>query len=303
MGTPLSFSGSKNPDLFFCSHMDEKIPRSAKRVLGNGLALTAANPKCKDQDILSLDYNRILPFGRMDLRLLPAGLSPGSAMLEIKFNGMTIVYCNALRLATPIAGEKAEAIKCDMLLLDTPVATSQFPAPSTVKKQLVSWSDSFKNRSGLSAIVCSSKSDVFNAVAALSSLDISIFAHKNIFNMLRNTGYLTTEHSKIAPLTKKLPSLGTLLLPLKSWNSGSIFTNNIAASCIIGEGELKKPTDERFIFGHRETEKILLAFARSTGAKSVALGAAYTVQNAEIFKKAGFNVYYSKKPVQLPLPF
>ncbi|MBN2802099.1 MAG: hypothetical protein JXR91_03295 [Deltaproteobacteria bacterium] len=303
MGTPLSFCGSKKPDLYFCSHMDEKIPLNAKRVLGNSLTLTAVNSKNKNQDILALDYERTFSFGRMDLKLLPAGLSPGSSMLEIKFNDMTIIYCNALRLANPIAGEKASKINCDILLLDTPITEYQLQAPVTVKTQLLKWVNESLEQNQTCSIVCSNKSDAFNTVSALFSSDIPVYAHKSIYEMLRDTGYLALNSASIEKLNpKKWPENGAIILPFKAWNSTPKFLNKSGSACAVGEKENKNKIDKQFVFGNRESLKVLIAFARSTGTKAVALGSAYTTEHATMFRKAGFTVYYSKKPVQLALP-
>jgi hypothetical protein len=303
MGTPLAFAGVKKPDLLFCSHMDQRLPRNTRRVLGSSLMLQALNPGRKDMDVLAIDYNRVLTFGRMDLRLLPAGLSPGAAMLEINYNNATIIYCNALELAHPVAGEKAADVKCDMLLLDTPVSQIKSPAPSTVKRQFLKWVDSLDRSAGAAAVICARRSDVFNITASLSNNKIQVYAHRTVFEMLRNTGYLAVGGGDVSKLGSKWPAEGLVLLPQKAWNSTQKWKSIVSGVCAAGEGCTGGGIDAEFIFAEARTEKELVAFAKSTGTEIVALGSGFTPSNAAVFKKAGFKVYYSRKPIQLPLPF
>ena len=296
LGTPLAFSGAKSPGLLFYSHLDQPLPRSTKRIIGTSFLMSAVRARKHQMDMLAVDYDRLFRLGRMDLRLLPAGLGPGSAMLEIRFEGRKILYCGGLRVAKPLSGEAVAAPRCDLLLLDASPTLGRLVAPRTVRREFLEWVAARERRQVASAVVCDSRAAVYDVVSSVGRLPVPVHAHRSTYEMLRDTGYLGVGPDHILRLERSWPTGGLVLFSRRAWTS---MREKVPGDvCFIGaprNGEVS------FGFGLGEGPRGLLAFARSTGATAVALGPRCGEAVAEVFQRAGFNAISSKRPVQLPL--
>ena len=103
MGTHLGFGASEGAGLHFLPHVDSVLPARGSRILATPLCAAAIDAERRGLDTLGLGFGRKIRLGRMDLCLYPAGLGPGSALLEVVFQDRRIAFCDSEREVRPAA--------------------------------------------------------------------------------------------------------------------------------------------------------------------------------------------------------
>lgn len=298
LGTPLAFKGAKNPGLLFYSDMDMPIPRGTRRIIGTSEAMNTLATRKRKIDAIAVGYERMFKLGRMDLRLLPSGMGPGSSLLQISVRDTTILYCSGVQRAKSLSGLQADTPKCDIILLDFDIPTSRPPASKTSKSNLQKWIQSNNQPQRAAAVCCASANALFEAHAALATDAKTIVAHHGAYQLLKNT----SQFHNIRRLGASWPKDGIVLGLYKSFEKMRFATHDDIPKCYCGPTQ-DSPTDMPvFRFGEPEHMAGLLDFSRSCNAHTVAISPRGKKQTALAFKKAGFTVYFSPKPTQLKLP-
>ncbi len=296
-GTPLAFVGARNPGLLFCAHLDQAVPLNAPRLIGTGLVMAALRSGRRHVDTLAVDYDRPFRLGRMDLRLLPAGWGPGSAMLEIRVQGRTIVFCGGLRVSQPLSGEPSVNVHCDLLLLDAVSRPERTMAPRTVKKQFVRWV--MEQQSAIAvAVVCDCRTALYDVVSILSELPVPVHAHRSAYEMLRDTGALVSGSGAILRQESLWPASGVVLFLRHAFQVSRFRTRADVRVCRAGAvGD----DSDQFAFCAPESAREYVAFARRTGASAIMLGPGCSPDMVEAFARSSLPVHRCHQPVQLPL--
>ncbi|MBN2340213.1 MAG: hypothetical protein JXX29_23120 [Deltaproteobacteria bacterium] len=304
LGTPLAFKNAKNPGLLFYADLDMTIPRGTKRVIGTALVMNALNAKHRNIDAIAVGYDRMFKLGNMELKLLPSGMGPGTALLEIKFKNKSILYTAGLRSAKSLSGEQVQPVHSDILLVDYAVSEHKSPAPKTAKAELLKWIHSHRAaESGIApALMCGNRTSVFEALAAVADLDEPVIAHRSVYNLLRDTGVPFLAKHAISRMERKWPIRGIVLLMHSTFAGGRYRTDHQIPRCFCGPHSLAPPDAMHIPFGEREHVRGLIKFAKQCNVHTVAISSIANEHTAAAFRKAGFDVFYSKIPEQLTLP-
>jgi hypothetical protein len=301
LGTPLGFAGSTHPGLLFYSGVDDAVPLQGQRILATPFAAAAIGAALRGLDALVLDYERKVRLGRMDIRLLSSGLGPGSAALEIGFQERRILYCGAVRTATPLLGLPANPASCDLLLLDVAPAAPRGIAPRTAARRLDAAVRGALAEGAVAAVACGSRTAAIEAAHVLGQIDAPLLACRPIFEMLRRVEKFGLACPKLRRLEQTWPSSGAVLhyahlLPASI--RGATSTRVIH----VGPMTAGSPSAAAVRLGEGADRPELVEFALRTGADHVALGPRCDAQTAAMLEKAGAHVYRVHDPTQIPLP-
>jgi hypothetical protein len=223
-------------------------------------------------------------------------------VLEIGFQDRRILYCGAVRTATPLLGLPANPSACDLLLLDVAPAAPRGIAPRTSARRL----DAAVRQAiadGAAAIVaCGSRTAAIEAAHVLGQIDTPLLACRPIFEMLHRVERFGLVLPRLRRLEQTWPDDGavlhyTHLLPqiLGEAKATRIVSVGPAAAGHASEGVAIRMGD-----GADRSE--LVEFALRTGATHVALGPRCDALTAALFEKAGALVYRVHHPTQIPLP-
>ncbi|MCP4674305.1 MAG: hypothetical protein GY854_02065 [Deltaproteobacteria bacterium] len=304
LGTPIGFGRAKGASLRFISHVDEPTPTRGTRVLTTPFIATALDWKRRGLDALTLGYDRKIRLGRMDIRLLPAGLGPGAAQLEVSFKERRIVFMGGIRLAGPIASPAAEFPECDLLLLDTGPAEPRPPSPKRATAQIVEWLNSTTSLGRVPVLAAGSLTAAIDVAWSLRNVDISIRACRSLFEMLRRIEEVGYSLPRLKRLEQELPKGEAVLHLGRVWPDLSMASEKSAAAAYVGPGRAKPPWAEvAFRLGEGEDRPGLVTYVKKTGASQVAVGPRCDEATAVMLRKAGVSVYRVSDPTQLPLPF
>lgn len=302
LGTPLGFRGSAHPGLLFYSGLDDPPPGGGQRLLATPFAAAAIDAAGRDMDVLALDYERTVRLGRMDIRLLPSGLGPGSALLEVSFRDRRILYCGAVRAGAPLLGPAAAETACDLLLLDAAPAAPRGVAPRTAAHRLEAAIRAALAEGGVAEIACGTRSAALEAASVAGQIDAPLVAHRPIFEMLRRVERFGLSFPNLRRLEQDWPRAGMVLRgehspapapgkgdPVRAVRVGPAFGGGGSAgqSIRLAEGE-----------GRRG----LVAFALGTGAGQIAVGPACDAETAAALERSGAAVCRVSRPTQIPLP-
>jgi hypothetical protein len=301
LGTPLGFAGSAHPGLLFFSGIDDPIPLQGQRILATPFAAAAIDAQRRGLDTLVLDYERKVRLGRMDIRLLSSGFGPGAALLEVGFQGRRILYCGAVRAATPLLGLPADPSPCDLLLLDAAAAAPRGIAPRTAARRLDAAVRQALADGAVAAVACGSRTAAIEAAHVLGQIDAPFLACRPIFEMLRRVERFGLTAPRLHRLEQAWPAAGMvlhyarLLPPLPA---GAAATRIIP----VGPAALAAPPRDAIRMGEGADRAELVDFALGTGAAHVALGPRCDAPTAAALEKAGATVYRVHRPTQIPLP-
>ncbi|MBN2530866.1 MAG: hypothetical protein JXR76_31055 [Deltaproteobacteria bacterium] len=304
IGTPLAFRGSRNPGLLFFSDLNMKVPAGTKRLIGTNTVVGSLGSRMQRMDAIAVSYDRSFKLGKMDLRLLPSGMGPGASLLEITYNNRRIIYSSGLRTTTPLMGESIPEIKCEILLIDFEMPETKPPAPRTIKPRLIEWYNTNVSKvSNISPVVlCDSAPALFDAFAVFSEIPDALFAHSSSYNILRHTSMQTNHSHRIKRLSREWPKSGVVFGTSQWFYRSAHHKNEAILRCYCGP-DVRIPIDtSAFRLGEPEHVGGLVQFAKKCGARTVALSPSAGDVCAAAFRKAGFDVYFSRIPKQLKLP-
>lgn len=299
LGTPLGFRGASNPGLLFLANVDDTVPRSEQRILATPFAAAAIGAQERDLDALTLGFGRKIRLGRMDIALLPAGLDPGSAQLEVGFRDRRIVFCGGVRLKAPLFAPPVEITTCDLLLLDVAPAEPRPGSPKRTAKRLGEWIGAHVEAGRSPAVVCGSNGAALDAAWTLARLNVPTRACRPLFEMLRRVENHGLQFPSLRRLEQTVPETGALLHFSRLWR-GAGFRGPVA---YVGPGRAEPDwADEGFRLGEGEDRPGLVAYVKEMGAHKVALGPRCDETTAEMLANAGISVYRVGHPTQIPLP-
>ena len=305
IGTPLSFSGARNPGLLFVSDVDDPMPARGGRVICTPETAAAIDAKGRELDVLTMPFNRSIRLGRMDIRLLPSGATVGSAHLEVSYKDRKILYSTRMRTSSSqISAMSKMTPKCDLLLINSPCAESAPPSPKATAKHLAAWvSQISKLPEEIPVIACGTMGAAITAALALKNLNITIHAYRPVYELLRRLSKTDISLPALLRLNKKRPKTGLILHLSKRWPASSFFndhTNNVAYA---GPGRtIPSWATNGFRMGETEDRRGLLRFIKNTGALRVALGPNCHRDMALSIGKKELEVHYIEQPLQIPLP-
>jgi hypothetical protein len=240
----------------------------------------------------------------MDLRLVPAGLGPGSAMLEVSFKEHRILYCGGLRTARPLASPSVENLSCDLLLIDVPASEPKPPSPQRTADRLFAWIASALARTELAVIACGSMAAAQDVLWVLREGGFDVRAHRPVFEASRRLAAQGLAMPQLHRLEQSLPVSGVVLYMADAWQCLPLAqTISMSSVAFVGPGRQTPPwSSASFRLGETEDRAGLLTFIQSTGAKQVALGPAADPSLCDGLSHRGIEVFRVSRPKQMPLP-
>jgi len=299
LGTPLGFLGSSRPGLLFVSNVNDPIPRSNQRVLTTPFVAAAIGTENRELDALTLGFGRKIRLGRMDISLIPAGLDPGSAQLEIGFKDRHIVYCGGVRLTAPLFAPPAEIARCDLLLLDVAPAEPRPGSPKRSVSRLARWVAEQLDADQAPVVVCGNAGAALDAAHTLARLEVPARACRPLFEMIRRVEGHGLSFPRLRRLEQTLPERDVLLHLERIW-TGRTKRGSVA---YVGPGrEQPAWADAAFRLGESEDRPGLVTYVKETGASKVALGPRCDEATAAMLADAGVAIYRVGRPTQIPLP-
>ncbi len=291
----------------FIGHPDEPAhttPRRGSRVLVSPVVSAAINAMGRGYDVLTLGYDRMIRLGRMDVRLVPAGLGPGSAQIEISLRGRKILFTSGIRLAQPIASQPSVEIpQCDVLLIDATPSTQRPLSPRRVSRQLREWVLTTSATHQTAVLCAGSRAAAIDIAWLLRDIDIEVRAHRSFFEMLRRIGKLGYTLPRLRRLEGVWPTSGIVLHRFERWPGSRLAASGRAPVAVVGPGIERPPwADAVFRIGEVEDRSGWVAYAKQTGARQVALGPGCDDAMAQRLSKSGVAVYRVPPSWQMQLP-
>jgi hypothetical protein len=303
LGTPLGFGGARNADLQFLSHVDERLPRRCKSILTTPFVAEAVGAEKRGVDTLSLSYDRRIRLGKLDIRLFPAGLGPGSAQLEVAYKGRKIVFSGGVRLTSQNGFSPAEFSKCDLLLLDATPAEARPPSPERVSEKLKRWVKKHISEGKVPVLCFGSRGAVLEAAWSLRHLDTRVCAYRPIYDMLRRVERVGFSLIRLRRLQQRLPSTGMVFHFARLW-PGSKFGDKEIRVAYVGPGrEVPAWASEAFRLGESESRSGLVSYVSKMQPSQVALGPRCDEAISKRLSEAGVRVYRIHEARQMLLSF
>jgi hypothetical protein len=303
-GTPIGFAGARGAGFHLLSNLDEPVPRRTESVLVTPFMAAAMGAKKRGLDVLQLEYNRKLRFGQIDIKLLPAGVGPGSAQYEVAFKKRTLLFSGGVRLARPLIFQPAEFPKCDTLLLDVKPADPRPPAPARVSAKLKAWAKDALAAGQVPVIALGSLNAVFDAAWTLAFLDCEIRTSRPLFEMLRRVERLGFKVPALRRLNQTWPRGGVVLHLADLWPQSRFCGKASALAAYVGPGRaVPEWADAGFRLGECEDRPGIVSYVKQIGARQVVLGPACDERLFELLRKSGVEVYRVQHSSQMSLPF
>ncbi len=240
----------------------------------------------------------------MDIRFLSAGMGQGTAQLEIGFRDRRIIYCGGVRMATPVKSPPVRVSRCDLLLLDAPVAEPKPGSPVVAARKLSDWVGRAVKRKGAApAVVCGSFTAGFDAAWVLADAQVPVHCCRLLYDKLRRVANLGFPFGQLRRLNQSWPEEGVVLHLKKLWESNRTFDISRIDAAYAGPGRAVPDwASSAFRTGESEDRPGLVKYIGETGARVVAVGADCDDDTVVAIVRAGFSVHRVRSPIQLPLP-
>jgi hypothetical protein len=303
IGTHLGFGLAEGSGLRFLPHVDSVPPARGSRILATPLCAAAIDAEGRGLDVLGLGFGRRIRLGRMDLCLYPAGLGPGSAMLEIVLQERRIAFCGGARLAQPLDAPSVDVPRCDLLLVDVAAADPRPPAPRRASNALAEWVTARTSAGQVPVVACGTFAAALDAAWTVERLGIPVRACRTAFEMLRRVEPHRRVIEGLRRLEQEWPSAGVVLHMAHLWPASQFALDVRLEVSYAGPGRDVPPwASASFRLGESEDRPGLLELAKASGASEVALGPGCDEATAEFLGKAGLTIYKVHKPTQILLP-
>lgn len=300
LGTPIGFSPSKGAALSFISHVDEVLPRAGARVLLSPPTAAAIGAEQRRLDTLSLGFDRSIRLGRMEIRIFPAGLGPGSAQLMVAYRGRRILFTSGFRTAKPLAAPDIAYPECDLLLIDIEPADPKPPAPSRVASQLWDWARQAGAVDGISLIVCGNRAAALEVAWILRDYPEPVRVSRGLYDMFSRMARIGYSVVPTRRLETRWPRRGIVIHGSTGWLEKVVPRRTVYA----GPGRAVPAwASEGFRLGESEDRPGILAYVQRIGAREVAIGPRCDAGLEKLLLKGGIRPYRVSHPIQIPLPF
>ncbi len=304
IGTPLGSGLARKAALLFIPHQNCSLPRRGTRILITPVLAAAIGAKERGLDALALGYDRRIRLGRLDIRLLPAGLGPGTSQLEVSFKNRKIVFCGGVRLSRPLIGSAARVEPCDLLVLDTEPAEPKPPSTRRVSAKLVEWVVAMRTGGQVPVLVCASPGAAVEAAWALRDAESELRCCRPVFEMLRRLSHQIQGIPLCRRLEQQWPSQGMVLHLVRLWTGSRWAGERDHPTAYVGPGRSTPPwADAAFRLGEGEDRPGLVSYVKQLGARQVALGMPGDGAFTKLLEKADVRVFQVHQPTQVPLPF
>jgi hypothetical protein len=301
-GTPLCFPGCERPGLLFLGDVDQSAPSRGQRVLATPFTAAALGAKERGLDALHLGFGRRIRLGRMDIRLLPAGRGPGSALLEVGLHERRILYCGGVRLGSPFLGSGAEVPPCDLLLLDARAADPRPPSARRTGRQLADWAAAALP-GGRPVIACGNLTATLEVARSLADAGLPVRAYRPLYEMLHRLEEHDFPLAGLHRLEEEPPAGEVVLHAAGIWPQTRAARTAGLSVAHAGPGRACPDwAGQTFRLGEGEDRPGLVTFVRGTGAHEVALGPGCDDEIAAALRKLGVRVHRAPRSTQIPLP-
>jgi hypothetical protein len=245
---------------------------------------------------------RKIRLGKMDIRLLAAGLGPGAAQLEVGLGDQRILYCGCIRLSAPLLGPEAEVARGDILLLDAVAAEPRPPAPRRTSSLLASWVTERLRVGKIVALACGSRTAALEAAWTLRAMETPVRAVRPLYEMLRRIAPISFAVSGLVRLEKEWPGQGVVLHYSHLWPGPGKTPDRRTAVAYVGPGRQKPAwAEQNFRLGEGVDRSGLVKYVKGTGVGQVALGPNCDELLGPMLEKAGLEVHRVRHPTQMPL--
>ncbi len=305
LGTPLGFKNATRSGLNFISNLNDQPPGRGTRVITSPFLASVMDMEARGVDALVLEFGQQIRLGRMGIQLYPAGLGPGSSLLEIAFQNRRILYCGGMSTHQPLNSPPIEIPECDLLLLDVVVAEPKPPAPGNMTKPLLTWIQYTQEKRRIPVITYGNLTAALEVCWMLASHGVAIRTPRKTFEILRRAAAMGAQIPKLHQLRLTLPPKEVILVFAERWHTSRFFNDPSVVCAYAGPGREGGPfpTDSSFRLGEGADRPSLVTYIRETRATQVAIGSDCDEALARLLQKAGIETYRLVHPAQMPLPF
>lgn len=305
LGTPLGFKNAMKSGLNFVSNLNDKPPGRGTRVITSRFLASVMDMEARGVDALVLDFGQQIRLGRMGIRLYPAGLGPGSTLLEITFQNRRILYCGGVNTHQPLNAPPCEIPECDILLLDVTTAEPRPPAPGSVTRPFLTWIQYIREKRRIPVIAYGNLTAALEVCWILASKGLAVRTTRNTFEILRRSAAHGAQTPKLHQLRATIQPKEVILISAERWPTSRFFGDPAVVCAYAGPGRGGNPfdADASFRLGEGADRPTLVSCVRETRATQVALGSDCDEALAKLLQKAGIETFRLAHPAQMPLPF
>ena len=303
LGTPIGFKGARNAELQFLSRVDDPLPRGSRSVLTTPFIAGAIGARKRGLDCLSLGYGRRIRLGKLDMRLFPAGLGPGSAQLEVAYKDRKIVFCGGVRLASLTGFSPAEFSKTDLLLLDVEPAEPRPPSPERVIGKLKQWLKETAARGQIPVLCFGSLDAVFAAGWALRDGDSPVYAHRSMYEMMKRVGDAGVTPAVVRRLQQRPPKGSTVFHSSRLWPHSKLRGRGLRTAYVGPGRAVPKWASAAFRLGESEARSGLVSYVTRMQPSQIVLGPGCDEATSSALSKAGFRVFRIHEARQMLFSF
>lgn len=310
-GTDLWFDSRKKAKFSFISNANTGRFVPPEKVIATPETIRLIEKRIKKSVTLACPYNRPFTLGNVQVELIPSGYMLGSAQIEVKKAGKTIIYTGDINLRESLTSEPAQVKRCQILVLKCTYGSPKyvFPSADKVMESLTEFIDDSFSSGAVPVLLAEAVGKAQETIKRLSEAGYKFGVHKSIHKALKiyeEFGIQFPNYEVFKP--KKTEGRVLVFPPLKgeSKDIDKIRDKRVGIVIESAPDELASikqvfNADEVFpLSSHAEFDE-LLQFVEFVRPEKVYLIHGHPTEFARALQKRGFEAVPLEKPAQLKL--
>jgi Cft2 family RNA processing exonuclease len=309
-GTSLWFDSVKKAKFSFISSANIGRFAPSEKVIATPETLRLIEKKIRKSVALACPYNRPFTIGSAQAELMPSGYMLGSAQIEIKTAGRSVLYTGDIGLRRSLTAEPIRIKRCPIVILKCTKGSPEyeFPPAEDVMRSISEFIDRSLSSGAVPVLLAETPGTAEELVKALGGAGYRLGVHRSIYGAVKIYEEFGVVFENCELFRPKKVEGRALVFPLQKGlkDIEDIRNKKVGVVTDAAPNEISSikslyRADEIFSLCNRAGYGDLLKFVESVCPEKVFLTGAHSRGFARTLQKKGVEAVPLEKPIQLRL--
>lgn len=186
-GLPLWLDARRRRPFGFVSHAHADHVGPLRKIVCTRATLDLIGARSSAPEAITPAYGEQVDIAGAGVTLHPAGHVLGSAQIIVETKGLRLLYTGDFRLGDSLTAEPAEALACDVMLMECTYGHPRyaFPGREEVMRMMADFVEGSFDRSATPVFLAYSLGKAQEAIAMLDRLGYGVLAHPAVYKICK----------------------------------------------------------------------------------------------------------------------
>ena len=316
IGTGLWLDATAVKEISFVSHAHKDHFARHKSIIATEQTIRLCRERLDINEALTVPYRQPFSLGELTLELYPAGHMLGSAQVLIKLpeskGGIRIGYTGDFNTECSMTAEKAEQMKCDVLVIESTFGNPTYvmPPKEKVLDDIAAFSQRCFSETATPVIFAYSVGKAQEVIKQLEARGLDTRVHKTIWEFCKVYEEFGVGFTRLHKLVDESRRGEVVILPSIPGGAGrgKVFSQlrspktAVVTGWAIDQGtKYSYGVDEAFPLSDHADFNRLIAYVEGSGAKKIFVTHGQVDDFVKILRDRGFDAEPIIPPAQLSL--